>query len=81
VVEVTKSIAFAYPSSGHAELFKKPQGCYLIDGWENNINLILSGPFDTIKEAEAAAEIGFPRLDWSGMYLRFPLRGSQFFKG
>ncbi len=72
-----KQVGYAYFSSEYAEMLGRgDHGCYYVktgDPWGKND---IYGPFDTIEEAESAAEpLDMP---WWNTYVDHPLGGSQF---
>ena len=71
-----KSIAFAYPSSIHAKQFKSADGCYLVKTREGVEAGNVTGPYETVEDAERAAEA--LTGEWCPMYRNRPLPGSQF---
>ena len=75
---MTKSIAYAYPTSTNAMKAGK-HGCYYVQGWTDTGVRRISANFDTIAAAEAFAE-DQPE-PWAPEYVRLPLRGSKFWKG
>ncbi len=72
-----KQVGYAYFSSDIAEMLGRgDSGCHYVeigDPWKSGD---IYGPFDTIEEAESAAEP--VEVPWLGRYLDHPLRGSQF---
>jgi hypothetical protein len=74
---MTKSIAYAYPTSSNA-LKAGKAGAYYVQGWHSDGVTRLSPYVDTVKEAEDVAEV-LPEA-WAPAYIRLPLRGSKFWK-
>jgi hypothetical protein len=74
---MTKAIAYAYPTSSNAMKAGKAEA-YYVQGWHSDGVTRLSPFVDTIKEAEAIAD-SMPEK-WEPAYIRFPLRGSKFYK-
>ena len=72
-----KHVAYAYPSSDLAKTMNRRDGCYaVIIGRPSAVARDVYGPFDTVEDAESAAQ-GHP-VEWWGLYIRYPLLGSQF---
>ncbi len=72
-----KQVQWAYPTSDLAcTLGRESNGAYCVRIGPPGEQTDIYGPFDTIAEAESAAEsVDFP---WYWMYKEFPLNGSQF---
>ena len=72
-----KQAGYAYFSSDYAEMMgREDHGCYYVeigDPWGKGD---VYGPFDTVAEAESAAESS--PLPWWDGYVEHPLNGSQF---
>ena len=77
---MTKSIGYAYPTSGRAlELCRGDTGCYYIEYRDKlgNTPDDIDGPYDTIGEAELVASLDTV-VDWARQYKQYPLHGSMF---
>ncbi len=74
-----KQVQWAYPTSDLAEFLGcSTDGAYCVRISPAGERSDIYGPFDTIEEAESAAEsVDTP---WYWTYKEFPLNGSQFFK-
>lgn len=72
-----KQVQWAYPTSDLAETLGCPRdGGYCVRIGPDGERSDIYGLFDTIEEAESAAEsVDIP---WYWMYKEFPLNGSQF---
>ena len=69
---MSKEVCYAYATSSMANQLRRfNDGCWFV-----KIDGNLYGPFDTVEEAESAAQ--GEDATWDRNYLRYPLLGSHF---